>query len=43
MVVRLEGKVQGQDVIFNRVQGDEWETIIPSISEWSVYRRTDGL
>lgn len=29
MVVRLEGKVQGQDVIFNRVQGDEWETIIP--------------
>lgn len=29
MVVRLEGKVQGQDVIFNRVQGDEWETVIP--------------
>lgn len=29
MVVRLEGKVQGQDVIFNRVQGDEWETTIP--------------
>lgn len=29
MVVRLEGKVQGQDVIFNKVQGDEWETIIP--------------
>ena len=29
MVIRLEGKVQGQDVIFNRVQGDEWETIIP--------------
>lgn len=29
MVVRLEGKVQGRDVIFNRVQGDEWETIIP--------------
>lgn len=30
MVVRLEGKVQGKDVIFNRVYGDEWETIIPS-------------
>lgn len=30
MVVRLEGKVQGRDVIFNRVQGDEWETIIPA-------------
>ena len=30
MVVRLEGKVQGQDVIFNRVQGDDWETVIPS-------------
>lgn len=29
MVVRLEGKVQGKDVIFNRVYGDEWETIIP--------------
>lgn len=29
MVVRLEGKVQGKRVIFNRVQGDEWETIIP--------------
>lgn len=29
MVVRLEGKVQGQDVIFNRVQGDDWETVIP--------------
>ena len=30
MVVRLEGKVQGKDVIFNRVYGDEWETIIPA-------------
>ena len=30
MVVRLEGKVQGQDVIFKRVKGDEWETVIPS-------------
>lgn len=29
MVVKLEGKVQGQRVIFKRVQGDEWETIIP--------------
>lgn len=29
MVVRLEGKVQGKDVIFNRVVGDVWETIIP--------------
>lgn len=29
MVVRLEGKVQGQDVIFNRLQGDVWETTIP--------------
>ena len=29
MVVRLEGKVQGQDVIFSRVQGDEWETTVP--------------
>lgn len=29
MVVRLEGKVQGQDVIFDRVQGDDWETVIP--------------
>lgn len=29
MVVRLEGKVQGQDVIFNRIYGDEWETVIP--------------
>lgn len=29
MVVRLEGKVQGQDVIFSRVEGDEWETVIP--------------
>lgn len=30
MVVRLEGKVQGREVIFRRVHGDEWETIIPS-------------
>ena len=29
MVVRLEGKVQGQDVIFNRIVGDVWETVIP--------------
>lgn len=29
MVVRLEGKVQGKDVVFNRVVGDVWETIIP--------------
>lgn len=29
MVVRLEGKVQGQNVIFNRMQGDDWETVIP--------------
>ena len=30
MVVRLEGKAQGKDVVFNRVQGDVWETIIPA-------------
>ncbi len=29
MVVRLEGKVQGQDIIFNHVQGDDWEAVIP--------------
>lgn len=29
MVVRLEGKVQGQDVIFNHIQGDDWEAVIP--------------
>ena len=29
MVVRLEGKVQGQDVIFEHVQGDDWEAVIP--------------
>lgn len=29
MVVRLEGRVQGKEVIFNRVVGDVWETIIP--------------
>lgn len=30
MVVRLEGKVYGHDVIFNRVSGDDWETIVPA-------------
>lgn len=30
MVVRLEGKVQGQDVIFKRIKGDDWETVIPA-------------
>lgn len=29
MVVQLYGKVQGQDVIFTRVQGDDWETVVP--------------
>lgn len=29
MVVRLEGKVQGNDVIFNRIYGDDWEAVIP--------------
>lgn len=29
MVVRLEGKVQGQDIIFKHVQGDDWEAVIP--------------
>lgn len=29
MVVRLIGKVQGQDVIFTHVQGDDWEAVIP--------------
>ena len=29
MVVRLEGKVQGQDIIFKHVEGDNWETVIP--------------
>lgn len=32
MVVRLEGKVQGQDVIFNHIQGDDWEAVIPAVS-----------
>lgn len=29
MVVRVEGKVDGKDVIFIKQEGDEWETIIP--------------
>lgn len=29
MVVRLQGKIQGNDVIFNLIEGDIWETIIP--------------
>ena len=29
MVVRLEGKVNGQDVIFYKRQGDEWEATVP--------------
>ena len=29
MVVRLVGKVEGQDIIFNHVQGDDWEAVIP--------------
>lgn len=29
MVGRLEGKVQGQDVIFEHVQRDDWEAVIP--------------
>lgn len=29
MVVRLEGKVNGQNVIFNRKRGDEWEATVP--------------
>lgn len=29
MVVRLEGKVQGQDIIFKHVKGDDWEAVIP--------------
>ena len=30
MVVRLEGKIDNQTVIFWHKQGDEWEAIIPS-------------
>lgn len=30
MVVRVEGKVDGKDVIFIKQEGDEWETIIPT-------------
>lgn len=29
MVIRLVGKVEGQDIIFNHVQGDDWEAVIP--------------
>ena len=29
MVVKLEGKVNGQIIIFQRKEGDWWETIIP--------------
>ena len=29
MVVRLEGNINGQDVIFQKKSGDEWEAIIP--------------
>lgn len=30
MVVRLEGKIDNQTVIFRHKQGDEWEALIPS-------------
>lgn len=30
MVVRLEGSVNGENVIFQRVYGDVWETSVPS-------------
>lgn len=29
MVVRLEGKIDGRDVIFRNVEGDLWETTVP--------------
>lgn len=29
MVVQLTGKIDGKDIIFNRKNGDVWETIIP--------------
>lgn len=29
MVVKLEGKIEGQDIIFQRKSGDWWETTIP--------------
>lgn len=29
MVVRLEGKIDGQTVIFQHVKGDEWKATIP--------------
>ena len=29
MVVRLEGKVDGHDVIFSKKEGDLWETTVP--------------
>ena len=29
MVVRLVGKVEGQDIIFKHMQGDDWEAVIP--------------
>ena len=29
MVVRLEGKVNGHDVIFSRREGDTWEGVFP--------------
>lgn len=30
MVVKLTGDVNGDDVIFRRVQGDEWEATVPA-------------
>ena len=29
MVVSLTGKIDGQEIIFTRKFGDEWETVIP--------------
>lgn len=29
MVIRLEGKINGESVIFKRKYGDEWETTVP--------------
>lgn len=29
MVVRLEGKINGEIIIFKHITGDEWEAIIP--------------
>ena len=30
MVVRLTGTVNGDDVIFRRMEGDEWEATVPA-------------